>query len=108
RVPSLPAVEGAVEGDDVLHVVVPRDVEFAAGADRGRRADGAARPGRVVGARDVEGRAVICGRADADAAARRAAGGRVPRDVDVVAEAARGATVGRYHRLVVEMVLAAV
>src|SRR5438093_8450445 len=52
------------------------------------RADGVPRPAGGVGAIDGEAHAMVRRATHADAAARRAADRRVPRDVDIVAEGA--------------------
>src|SRR5438093_10348078 len=68
------------------------------------RADGVPRPAGGVGAIDGEAHAMVRRATHADAAARRAADRRVPRDVDIVAEGAGLAHVHGDHRFVVEVV----
>src|SRR3954452_3333880 len=103
-IPRHAAVEGAVEGDRVRGVVVPGQIELAVRTDERHGSDGAAGSFRIVGAGYGEGDAVIAGARHAHAAAAgRAAAGRVPSDVDVVAEGRVDVRVGGDHRLVVEV-----
>src|SRR5436190_741953 len=88
RLPGLAAVKRAVEGDHIRRVIIPCNIQLAVRADCRRGADGAARPGRVVGARYREARPMIRRAADANAAANRATCRRVPGDIDVISERA--------------------
>ena len=107
-VPRRAGVERAIERDGVRGVIVPCDVKLAVRADEWNGADCAAGPFRIIRARHREGGALIARRRQADSASGRAADRRVPRHVDVVAERRGGIRVRRDHRLVVEVIFAAV
>src|SRR5438552_753520 len=106
RVPGDAAVERTVDGDDIGGKVVPGHGERAVGAHERHGADGSSRSAGVVGAVRDKARSMVRGVSDADAAGARSAERRVPGDVDMVAERARGALVHGDHRLVVEVVRA--
>ena len=107
-VPRRSPVERAIERDGVRGVIVPSDVQLTVRADKRNGADRATGTFRIIRARHREGGAVIARSRQADSAARGAAQRRVPRHVDVVAERRGRRIVRRDHRLVVEMIFAAV
>src|SRR5260370_42479504 len=98
RAPGDASVERAVERDHVGDVIVPCYVHSAVGRHERDAADGPTRPAGIASAVDGKARPVVCGAADPDATARRSAGGRVPGDVDVVAEGPAAPVLGD-HRL---------
>src|SRR5207245_10542255 len=74
---------------------------------KGKAANWLAGPGRMVGPGQGEALAVIGGGADPNAPnAALPAAGRIPGDIDIVAEVAAQVGIGRNHGLVVEIAAA--
>src|SRR3954452_15488242 len=88
--PGDAAVERAVEGNGVRGEVVPRHEDLAIRTDEGDGANGASLSARVVHPSNGERCAVIGGPGETNASSGGSAGCGVPRNVDRVAEGARG------------------
>src|SRR5258708_30243392 len=105
RVPSHPTVERAIEGDQVIFVIIPGRINFAVGADKRHRPNALARAGGVVNARDRKSRSSVGGASEVDAAVGGvASSGGVPSHVNTITERASWIGIGGNHRLVIEMI----
>ena len=108
HIPGDAAIEGAIERDEIVFVIVPGHINFAVGSDERHSADPLAGTGRIVNASETKSRTGIRRASEVDATVSSIApAGSIPSHVNTIAERACRIGVGGNHGLVIEVVRAA-